>query len=122
MLTKLLLVGAGGFIGAILRHGISQWISKRTVSALPVATLFVNLLGSFVLGLITGLDLSKFWVLFLGTGILGAFTTFSTFKLESIQLRFKKNWKTFILYTVLSYTLGITLAWTGFQLGGLFAG
>ncbi|MGR9049652.1 fluoride efflux transporter CrcB [Halobacillus faecis] len=121
MLSKLMLVGAGGFIGAILRYGISQWINKRTVSTLPVATLFVNLLGSFILGILTGLDLSKFWVLFLGTGILGAFTTFSTFKLESVQLRFKKNWKTFVLYTVLSYTLGIVLAWTGFQLGGIFS-
>ncbi|WLR46495.1 fluoride efflux transporter CrcB [Halobacillus litoralis] len=121
MLSKLLLVGAGGFIGAILRYGISQWISKRTVSTLPVATLFVNLLGSFTLGLLTGLDLSNFSVLFLGTGILGAFTTFSTFKLESVQLRFKKNWKIFVLYTVLSYTLGIALAWTGFQLGGIFS-
>ncbi|MYL48191.1 fluoride efflux transporter CrcB [Halobacillus litoralis] len=121
MLSKLLLVGAGGFIGAILRYGISQWINKRTTSALPVATLFVNLLGSFVLGLLTGLELSTFWVLFGGTGILGAFTTFSTFKLESVQLHFKKNWKTFVLYTVLSYTLGIALAWTGFQLGGFFS-
>ncbi|MBX0358420.1 fluoride efflux transporter CrcB [Halobacillus sp. Nhm2S1] len=120
MLSKLLLVGAGGFIGAILRYGISQWINKRTASALPVATLFVNILGSFVLGLITGLDLSTLWVLFAGTGILGAFTTFSTFKLESVQLHFKKNWKTFVLYTVLSYTLGIALAWSGFHLGKLF--
>ncbi|MEC3884939.1 fluoride efflux transporter CrcB [Halobacillus sp. HZG1] len=118
MFIKLILVGAGGFIGAVLRYGISQWIGKRTASTLPVATLFVNLLGSFILGLLTGLDLSTFWVLFGGTGVLGALTTFSTFKLESVQLHFKKNWKTFILYTVLSYTFGIALAWTGFQLGG----
>ncbi|MBN9653351.1 fluoride efflux transporter CrcB [Halobacillus sp. GSS1] len=118
MFLKLFLVGAGGFIGAVLRYGISQWIGKRTASTLPVATLFVNLLGSFILGLLTGLNLSTFWVLFGGTGVLGALTTFSTFKLESVQLHFKKNWKTFILYTVLSYTLGIALAWTGLQLGG----
>lgn len=116
MLLKILLVGIGGFVGAIFRYQISQWVHRFSESDLPVATLFVNGLGSFLLGLVTGLDLSEVWVLLCGTGGLGAFTTFSTFKLEAIQLHFQQKWKTFAIYIITSYGAGIGLAYAGFQI------
>lgn len=120
ILFKLFLVGAGGFIGAMLRYAISQWINNRSSSDLPVATLLVNTLGSFLLGIVIGLDVGTLWFILCGTGVLGAFTTFSTFKLESIQLHGKKKWKVLLLYTLLSYSLGIVLAYAGFALGRWF--
>ena len=116
MLLKVLLVGVGGFVGAILRYQISQWIHLFSKSDLPIATLYVNILGSFLLGLLTGFDLSEVWILLCGTGILGAFTTFSTFKLEAIQLHLKQKWKTFAIYIITSYSAGIGLAFAGFQI------
>ncbi|CDQ17785.1 camphor resistance protein CrcB [Halobacillus karajensis] len=122
MLIKLLLIGSGGFIGAVTRYTVSQWINKRTATPFPFATLFVNILGSFLLGLLSGLNLTNGWILFCGTGILGSFTTFSTFKLESVQLHFKQQWKTFILYTVISYGAGILLAFCGCLIGNWLIG
>lgn len=116
MLWKILLVGIGGFVGAIFRYQISQWIHRFSKSDLPVATLFVNVLGSFLLGLLTGLDLSEVWILLCGTGVLGAFTTFSTFKLEATQLHLKKKWRIFAIYIITSYGAGIGLAYAGFQI------
>ncbi|MGP4060303.1 fluoride efflux transporter CrcB [Halobacillus sp. H74] len=120
LIIKLLLVGLGGFCGAILRYAVSRWIENRTSSTLPTATLFINIAGSFLLGVLLGLDLTKTWFLLCGTGILGAFTTFSTFKLEAIQLHINKHRKSFTYYVLASYFFGICLAYTGFKFGRWF--
>jgi CrcB protein len=109
-------VAIGGFFGAISRFGVSKWIKGRYPSIFPISTFFVNLAGSFLLGLIIGTNLGSSARLLLGTGFMGAFTTFSTLKLDSIQL-LPKNKIVFILYLVLSYTLGIFLALAGIALG-----
>ena len=85
-----LLVGLGGFVGAILRYWISGWIQSGFVT-FPVGTLAVNFLGSLVLSLIMyasqyrGL-LGEEARIFLAIGVLGSFTTMSTFSLESMKL------------------------------------
>ena len=85
-----LLVGLGGFIGAILRYWISGWIQSGFVT-FPVGTLAVNFLGSLVLSLIMyasqyrGL-LGEEARIFLAIGVLGSFTTMSTFSFESMKL------------------------------------
>lgn len=115
---KILLVGMGGFIGAVFRYGASQWITKMFSSSdLPLATLTVNLAGSFLLGILIGLDIPSIWFLIFGTGVLGAFTTFSTLKLEAVQLHINQKVKVFLSYTLLSYIAGIALAYTGWNLG-----
>ncbi|WP_173918830.1 CrcB family protein [Halobacillus sp. Marseille-Q1614] len=119
MLASFLLVGLGGFIGAVLRFFISQYAKKKRTSRFPAATFFVNTTGSFWLGLLTGLNVSSGILLFLGTGVLGAFTTFSTFKLESIQLQKDRLRKTLVIYTVLSYAAGIVFALIGLYIGTL---
>ncbi|MBT2694060.1 fluoride efflux transporter CrcB [Bacillus sp. ISL-55] len=113
----ILLVGIGGFFGAMSRFGVSQIINKRIESRVPVATLVINLVGSLLLGLLVGLGIEGNLFMLLGTGYMGAFTTFSTFKLEGIQLRIDKRKKEFILYNLLSYGGGIFLAFLGIELG-----
>lgn len=118
MIINITLVAIGGFFGAISRFAINQWTRKRFREDLPIGTLTVNLLGSFLLGIFIGAQLHQYWQLLFGIGFMGAFTTFSTFKLESIQLWHKEKQKNLILYWAVSYTIGIVLAFLGIKLGG----
>lgn len=77
------LVGVGGAVGALARHWVFQRLSW---DSFPVATLAVNVLGSFLLGLVTFANPGPATAQFVGTGICGAFTTFSTFSVETVQL------------------------------------
>ena len=108
------LVGSGGMLGAIGRYKLALWVTKRFPSKLPYGTLTVNLLGSFMLGWVMRHHGEDAWRLWLGTGFLGAFTTFSTLKLESFQLMRSQDWRNWGLYTGLSYTGGIMLVFLGY--------
>ncbi len=81
MLREFALVAAGGAIGAMLRYGTSMWLARGDF---PWATLLVNLVGSLALGLLAGTSDGP--RLFLVVGVLGAFTTLSTYSLETMQL------------------------------------
>ncbi|KKI91697.1 hypothetical protein WQ54_13330 [Bacillus sp. SA1-12] len=116
-LFHLLLVGVGGFFGAIARFSMSQFINKRFSFQIPISTLFINLLGSFLLGLIVGIGISEYALLLLGTGFMGTFTTFSTLKLEGIRLHLSKRKKEFYIYNLISYCGGILLAFLGIGMG-----
>lgn len=119
MVLNIALVAVGGFFGAISRFGLSSLIKSKTTTTFPIATLIINLLGSFLLGIIIGSQLSSDWRLLFGTGFMGAFTTFSTLKLENVQLHANKKWNILIPYLLLSYTFGILLAFAGMRLGVL---
>lgn len=69
---------------------------KRNKISFPIATFLINITGAFLLGYIIGNGVTTGWQLVLGTGFMGAFTTFSTFKLESVQLLNRKNFSTFL--------------------------
>ncbi|MFB6113909.1 MAG: fluoride efflux transporter CrcB [Halodesulfurarchaeum sp.] len=77
------LVGAGGVIGALLRDFVSRTVD---VEQFPLGTVTVNVLGTFGLGLITFAGMNSQFVLFLGTGAMGSFTTFSSFAFETVRL------------------------------------
>ncbi|HLS22451.1 MAG TPA: fluoride efflux transporter CrcB [Pseudogracilibacillus sp.] len=109
----------GGSIGAILRYGAQQFFSRIFQTTLPLATLIVNIVGSFLLGLFVALQIDELLILFFGIGILGAFTTFSTVMVETIQLYVQKKYRIAFLYQFLSYGGGILLAFCGFLLGTL---
>ncbi len=83
-------IGIGGFIGAILRFTLSGGIQKIIGSTFPFGTLFVNVLGSFIIGFLflyfQQINLSVYQKSLLITGLLGALTTFSTFSLDTVLL------------------------------------
>jgi CrcB protein len=79
------LVAAGGAVGAVLRHELARRLD-RDDGALPVGTLAVNVLGSFVLGFVTAVGASDRTLLLVGTGACGAFTTFSSFSFDTVSL------------------------------------
>ena len=81
MVSPTLLVGAGGVLGALARHLLGERIDTRTAD-----TLAVNVLGSFVLGLLVAVPVGDSLLLLFGTGFCGAFTTFSTFAFETVRL------------------------------------
>lgn len=117
MVLNIALVAIGGFFGAITRFGMSGWIKSKIVTLFPIATLIINLIGAFLLGILMGGNFSNDWRLLFGTGFMGAFTTFSTFKLETIQLHLGKRWNMLVLYLCISYTFGILLAFAGMRIG-----
>jgi fluoride exporter len=121
-LYKLLAVGLGGSVGSISRYVISRAVDKRLELLVPYGTLVVNVVGSFILGLVFSLTLKgtddrEIWRLLLGVGFCGGFTTFSSFALENFLLLQQKQAGEFILYTTFSFALclgGVALGvWLG---------
>jgi fluoride exporter len=111
---KLLLVGTGGFAGAVCRYGIQQTLSKRFRSVLPLGTLTVNLTGSLLLGWLWGHAAQGWGFLFLGTGFMGAYTTFSTMQWETDALLKQSSKLPAYLYIGLTYLGGVSLAMVGY--------
>lgn len=111
----ILWIGLGGIAGAVLRYSIGVWLGKRGQGTFPWATLFVNLVGSILLGFIVGYadHLPETVYRLLGTGFCGAFTTFSTFGYEAVTLAGNKQYIQVFSYVVISVILGLVGAWTG---------
>ena len=113
-----LIVFLGGGIGAALRHGVNLASARLLGTSFPYATLFENVTGSFVMGLLAAYfafkgDVSQGWRLFLTTGILGGYTTFSAFSLD-VTLHYERG--------ELGLTALYILLSVGLSIGGLFAG
>lgn len=77
------LLGAGGALGALLRHSVYQVIPN---DSFPFATIIVNIIGSFVIGLVAFSGMEESVTLFVAVGMCGAFTTYSTFSFETVEL------------------------------------
>jgi fluoride exporter len=112
---NLLFIALGGFIGANARYIIGLLAKRYIKGSIPIGTLIINAIGSFLLGMLVGKGISGNVYAFLGVGFMGAFTTFSTFKLELVQLWQSKEKKASVLYFILSYVLGIALATIGYS-------
>jgi len=113
-----LIVFLGGGIGAALRHGVNLTLARLLGTAFPYATLFENVTGSFVMGLLAAYfafkgDATQHWRLFFTTGILGGYTTFSAFSLDVALHHERGELGLTALYILLS---------VGLAIGGLFAG
>ncbi|AQW86033.1 putative fluoride ion transporter [Campylobacter pinnipediorum subsp. caledonicus] len=116
MLIKILVVGLGGFFGAILRFILSSAILKAYPN-FPLGTLFVNVFGSFLMGILLTLNFeNENLKLFITTGILGALTTFSTFTYENIVFLSENNIKFFILNIILNLFFCILFCYLGILL------
>jgi len=116
-MPAILIVGAGGFLGAVLRYGVNTAVVGRA-GTFPLGTLIVNVLGCFALGLMAAWfderpDLPVEWRLAIGTGLLGALTTFSTFGVESIDLMRAGEPRLAMVSIVLNLALGLGAAWAG---------
>ena len=113
-----LIVFLGGGIGAALRHGINLAVARMLGTAFPYGTLLINISGSFIMGLVVAYfafkgDASQHWRLFLTTGILGGYTTFSAFSLDVALLYERGETGLAALYVLASVAVSI---------GALFAG
>lgn len=123
---NMLLVGLGGLLGAAARYALSLRVGTAAESSgltgLPWGTLAVNLLGCLLIGLLAGLaqrgdGFSPELRLFLLTGVLGGFTTFSAFGLETLTLLMQRQWAWALGYVLTSVGLGVLAVAFGFWTG-----
>ncbi|CAM3248200.1 CrcB family protein [Filibacter tadaridae] len=114
--VDILIIGIGGFLGAITRYLLS--LKLNHARKIPVGTLIVNLTGSLLIGIVFGLDLSRMWTLFFASGLAGALTTFSTMNKELLGLWKSGEKKAAISYLVITYVGGILLAAIGYGFVG----
>ncbi|MCA9621308.1 MAG: fluoride efflux transporter CrcB [Myxococcales bacterium] len=119
-MKELLLIALGGAAGAVSRYGVTEWARSRLGEQFPYGTLAVNVVGSLLLGLLLGLSLrhvaGRMARAGLGTGFLGALTTFSTFSNETLLLAQQGKAGQAALNVGLSLALGLAAAMLGFWL------
>ena len=118
-MSALIVIGVGvlGGVGAIGRFLLDGHVAGRVGRDFPYGTLAVNVLGSFLLGVLVGVALSDDTDRLLGTGLVGGFTTFSTWALESHRLGEDGERARGIANFAVSLTLGAVAAWAGRHLG-----
>ncbi len=117
----LLGVTLAGACGAVLRYSVDHLVQRWAGSDFPLGTLVINVSGSLVLGLLTGSALhhgvSATWLTVAGTGLIGAYTTFSTFTVDSVRLAEADRRALSVLNIVVSVALGLGAAALGLALG-----
>jgi fluoride exporter len=118
-MTKNLLIAGGGAFGSVLRYALQAWL-QPLVNVFPLGTLVVNVLGCLVLGFLaaafTGpILIREEYRVGLTVGVLGGFTTFSTFGLETFNLTNDGQFRLAIANVLLSVGLGFTAVWAGYR-------
>jgi CrcB protein len=121
-MSQLVAIAVGGALGALARYGASSGVHALLGRAFPYGTLAVNVAGSLAMGflyivLLERLSLAAEWRALLLVGFLGAFTTFSTFSLETLNLVEGGEWLRAVANVVLSVVLCLFAAWLGVVLG-----
>ena len=117
----LILVAIGGSIGALLRYGIDQGI-QRAIGETSLGIFIVNVIGSLILGLSVGWAIYKFdwpdnYSIFIGVGLCGSFTTFSTLMLASVNMMETGDYLKAIINIIGSVILGLVAAYVGLMIG-----
>jgi CrcB protein len=122
MLSNYLIIGLGGFLGAVARYSVALWVGQRWGRTFPLGTFVVNISGSFLISLLMSLFTERFMVspqvrLFLVVGFIGAYTTFSTFEYETGNLLKDGEWSIALANVILSVIAGFV----ALKLGELIA-
>ncbi|HXS81263.1 MAG TPA: CrcB family protein [Methylomirabilota bacterium] len=126
-MEKALLVGAGGFLGSVLRYVVGGWVGRVKAGwTFPIETLLINVTGCVVIGFLAGLSESRGIFsgstrAFLFIGVLGGYTTYSTFGYETFQLVRVGQWPAAAASLGLHIGLGIGGVWAGSALSRLAA-
>jgi CrcB protein len=119
---KYITVGAAGIVGALLRYALGLVMHESWTYAFPLATWLINITGSFLLAFLTMYvfqrkDIHPYISSAIGTGLIGSFTTFSTFSVETVQLLQQNAYAIAFSYVMASALGGLAMAWIGFQSG-----
>lgn len=113
-ISLLIPIALGGALGAVLRYGVTGWVMRHAGAGFPYGTLAVNTLGSLAIGLIAGWFLREMaeakpmLQAFLITGLLGGFTTFSAFSLETVSLLQRGDYTAAFSYIAASLLLCVS--------------
>ena len=121
-MRNIIIIGLGGFLGALARYGAALWIGQRWGRTFPLGTFAVNVSGCFLIGLMMTLFTERYvvnpqWRLFLVVGFLGAYTTFSTFEFETGALIRDSEW----LYAFANVMLSVAAGFAALKLGEITA-
>lgn len=108
-----------GALGALARFHLDAFVQRRTGGGFPAGTLTVNVTGSLLLGLLTGLSVTSGTMLVLGTGLLGSFTTFSTWMLETERLAEEGASRVALGNIALSLAAGLAAGAAGWAIGAV---
>ena len=121
-MINVLIIGIGGFLGAVTRYSVAVWFGQRWGRSFPLGTFVINITGSFLIGLLMTLMTERIienpqWRLLLIVGFLGAYTTFSTFEYETGALLKDGEW----LYASLNAVLSVFVGFIALKLGEVIA-
>lgn len=111
-------LGLGAGCGAVMRFVLDGAVSRALPRSLPIGTMVVNLTGCFALGVIDGASVSRDVALVFGTGVVGAYTTFSTWMFETHRLAEERQSLRATQNVLLSVLLGIAVGAVGLWIGG----
>jgi len=122
-MRELIIVGTGSFFGGMSRFYLSGVVNRAfDPTKIPLGTIFVNFVGCFLIGILAGLfennpSISNETKLFLTTGLLGGFTTFSAFGYETFALGKQGNYELALTNVALSLLVCLFSVWAGFKIG-----
>jgi fluoride exporter len=122
LFQRCIIIGAGGFLGAVVRYLIGTWIGQQWGRTFPVGTFVINVSGSFLIGFVMVFLLERFaappfWRLLLVVGFLGAYTTFSTFEYETGELMRDGE----MLLAALNVILSVLVGFAALKFGEILA-
>jgi CrcB protein len=124
-ISTFIAIGVGGGTGAVLRYLIANIGQSWNPSGFPLGTLLVNIIGCALIGLVTAILIGplsqhrEFLRLLLIVGLLGGFTTFSTFALDTFELFEDGRLRQALMYILLSNVIGILAAWGSYRIGSI---
>jgi len=120
LLVKVMLIGAGGALGAMARFGLAQGVQRTLGEGFPWGVMSCNVLGCLVIGVLAAVfanepDVREEWRLAIFIGVLGGFTTFSTFSYETFELLNESQWTRAGLYVLGTNVLCLSMTLIGYR-------